>query len=291
MALLVGTAFIVDNKQVLALLNKFIMGCSEAEMVIQALNTTTDGRAAFFALKAFYEGEGIFAHDVMAAENIIATLFYAGEKRPAMYWLKFEKILNNAYATRHHKYGRVMYTDVMKLQSLQQRIKADFLSQTKAAIEANMHAIPMTMTYDQAMRMYCSKVTIPVITAVTMEIITLSDGKVIKYHPSYNFSREHLDLMTKDQCNTMTAKRTAYRNRNKNNQDNASTNEYTRNIVALTSLIGDLTNRLTVPTEITQGTAATQISQVTTGTNGRSIIGGRLQQAQQRQNGGSGSNI
>ncbi|CAJ1937314.1 unnamed protein product [Cylindrotheca closterium] len=158
MALLLGTAFIVDNKQVLALLNKFIMSCSEAEMVIQALNTTTDGRAAFFALKAFYEGEGIFAHDVMAAENIIATLFYAGEKRPAMYWQKFEQILNNAYATMHHEYGRVMYTDVMKLRSLQQRIKADFLSQTKAAIEANMHAIPMTMTYDQAMRMYRSKV-------------------------------------------------------------------------------------------------------------------------------------
>ncbi|CAJ1936128.1 unnamed protein product [Cylindrotheca closterium] len=230
MALLVGTAFIVDNKQVLALLNKFIMGCSEAEMVIQALNTTTDGRAAFFALKAFYEGEGIFAHDVMAAENIIATLFYAGEKRPAMYWQKFEQILNNAYATMHHEYGRVMYTDVMKLRSLQQRIKADFLSQTKAAIETNMDAIPMTMTYD-------------------------------------------------------------HRNRNKNNQDNASTNENTRNIAALTSLIGDLTGRLTVPTKITQDTAATQISHVTTGTNRRSIIGGRLQQAQQHQNGGSGSNI
>ncbi|CAJ1954253.1 unnamed protein product [Cylindrotheca closterium] len=140
MALLVGTAFIVDKKQVLPLLNKFIMGCSEAEMVIQALNTTTDGRAAFFALKAFDEGEGIFAHDVMAAENII------------------EQILNNAYATMHHEYGRVMYTDVMKLRSLQQRIKADFLSQTKAAIEANMHAIPTTMSYDQAMQMYHSKV-------------------------------------------------------------------------------------------------------------------------------------
>ncbi|CAJ1948024.1 unnamed protein product [Cylindrotheca closterium] len=71
MALLVGTAFIVDNKQVLALLNKFIMGCSEAEMVIQALNTTTDGRAAFFALKAFYEGEGIFAHDVMETRRLV----------------------------------------------------------------------------------------------------------------------------------------------------------------------------------------------------------------------------
>ncbi|CAJ1955419.1 unnamed protein product [Cylindrotheca closterium] len=318
MALLVGTAFIVDNKQVLALLNKFIMGCSEAEMVIQALNTTTDDRAAFFALKAFYEGE----------------------KCPAMYWQKFEQILNNAYATMHHEYGRVMYTDIMKLQSLQQRIKADFLSQTKAAIEANMHAIPMTMSYDQAMRMYRSKVSEKFPPASVAAVawgrhvrennrntrgggrgggrgqggrnhhnnsrnnrryngnrqqhpdernITLSDGKVIKYHPSYNFSCEHLDLMTQDQRNTMTAERTAYRNQNKNNQDNASTNENTRNIAALNSLVGDLTNRLTVPTEITQDTADTQISQVTTGTNGRSIIGGRLQQAQQRQNGGSGT--
>jgi len=85
MAPLVGVSYSEDNLKVLTLLNNFIVGNDRAEGAIKAINTLTDGRVAFFALKHHYEGEGILQIKVTAAEKTIKDLFYAGEKPPHMW--------------------------------------------------------------------------------------------------------------------------------------------------------------------------------------------------------------
>ena len=46
------------------------------------LKSARDGRVAFTALSELYEGVGIYSVDITKANQIIATLFYHGEKQP-----------------------------------------------------------------------------------------------------------------------------------------------------------------------------------------------------------------
>ena len=50
-------------------------------------------------LKLHYKGQGIYTNDVVQVEKDISNMYYQGEKRPMMYWLKFEQRLTNAFAT------------------------------------------------------------------------------------------------------------------------------------------------------------------------------------------------
>ena len=99
MALLGGSTYINDNQKVFVLLNKFIVGNDRAEAAVKALNTRTDGRMVYFAIKKHFEGEGMMQLKVQKAEAIIKNLFYSGEKKPHMWWQKFEQDLQGAYAT------------------------------------------------------------------------------------------------------------------------------------------------------------------------------------------------
>ena len=81
---LYGRTWAIDNQKVAVYIKKYMLGNSNAELKIQAVANTNDGRAIWFALKNHYEGVGIFANDKIEAERIIDHLFYSGEKRPSM---------------------------------------------------------------------------------------------------------------------------------------------------------------------------------------------------------------
>ncbi|CAJ1969811.1 unnamed protein product [Cylindrotheca closterium] len=60
----VGEAYVMDNAKVLVLLSKFIVGNTEAEAILRAINIAGNGREAFNALHTHYKGEGILASDL-----------------------------------------------------------------------------------------------------------------------------------------------------------------------------------------------------------------------------------
>ena len=68
----------------------------------------------FLALKYFYEGVGANSKAVLAAENNIQELFYAGKNKPHMWWDKFEISLANVFAIVDKDAGRQVHTDKLK---------------------------------------------------------------------------------------------------------------------------------------------------------------------------------
>ena len=84
MSPLVGEAFTIDSAEVFILIVKFIAGNETAEAKIQPYVASTNGRLAYKALKNHYEGVGVNSIDIMRADEVIDSLFYAGEKKPHM---------------------------------------------------------------------------------------------------------------------------------------------------------------------------------------------------------------
>ena len=119
MAPLNGDAFNEDSKEVLGLLNKFIVGNDQAEGAVKPLNTTTDGRGAFLAVKHEFEGQGLMMNRLTLAEKTIDTLFYKSETQ-FRHWKKFKSELINAYALVDKLSGAQRYDDDAKLRKLQQ---------------------------------------------------------------------------------------------------------------------------------------------------------------------------
>ena len=59
-------------------------------------------------------------------------LFYAREKPLHMWWAEFEKRLTRALNAYVRRKGRIVHSDAMKIQTLLDKIKSDFLTPTKA---------------------------------------------------------------------------------------------------------------------------------------------------------------
>lgn len=327
MAPLNGLAYEVDNQRVLTLLLKFTKGNDMADGAISALNTEHDGRAAFLAAKVRFQGEGITMTLLVKAEFTIDKLYYTGEKYPSMYWMKFETELNRAYAVVDKQAGRPVHDNATKLRKLQLRIKnAEHLKQTKELVDSRMVEVPMTMTYEQAIKMYRNKTAqvypkgpqrtninrrgIAQVTTgggrgrggrggrgyggrgrgqreddrqqrrernrADQEPITLRNGEVIQYHPSYHFSQHEMRQMTEAQRTRLRNERAAYRNSRNNPQRDAQIEE-------LRSVVESLrAEQARVPAEVGTAASQSQISQVSVGTSG-SAFGGRARQARNRQ--------
>ena len=325
MAPLNGEAYVLDNLRVLQFLNSFIVTNTEAENSVQALNTVTDGRQAYLTLKVFYEGQGIMAVDIERAEHTLIHLFYAGEKYPTMWWVKFELELKKAYAIIQRENGGIETAESAKIRHLQRSVKADFLQQAKTNINARLAEIPMTMTFATAMQIYRNTVqqTYPAgsnkahgrRTVQEMrssnggrghgrsgkgrggrgrqkgkqryhkdqENITLNDGRRIKYHPSFLFTRDELDNMTEEQFQRLKQQRAAYkaktnggrgRGRGDRSDQNHSISELTS---TMNSFIQSM-SRGNLPPVVTADDA-TQDSALTGPTRGgNNIIGGGNQQ-------------
>jgi hypothetical protein len=103
-----------------------------------------------------FEGVVIHAIDIREADEVIRSLFFAGEKAPHMWWAEFEKRLTRAFNARVKRGGRIVHSDSMKIRILVDKIKADFLIPTKAQLEIKLSQTPMTITYDQAL--FCNMV-------------------------------------------------------------------------------------------------------------------------------------
>ena len=151
MAPLMGESFEIDSAEVHTYMMHFIAGNSVAEAKIVAHGATSSGRRDFIALKSHFEGVGINALEITKAEQIINNLFYSGEKKPHMWWSEFEKELSRAFAICQRVENRVVHSNSMKLRILISKIQADFLEQTKAALNIEMSKLPMTLTYEDAL--------------------------------------------------------------------------------------------------------------------------------------------
>ena len=150
MAPLNGDAYNIDKKEVHTYIIKFIAGNATAEAKVQTYLQALDGRQDFQALVEHYEGVGIHSLDITRADRILKSLDYLGEKKPHMWWTQFEIELNFAFNAYQKKEGRVVHSEEMKLRILLGKVKADFLNGVKSTINVALAAVPMTMTYSQA---------------------------------------------------------------------------------------------------------------------------------------------
>ena len=78
----------------------------------------SNGRLAFKALEAHYEGVGLHSLDIIRTDEVIDSLFYAGDKKLHMWWEEFEKQLTSAFASYGKKERRQVYSNEMKLRIL-----------------------------------------------------------------------------------------------------------------------------------------------------------------------------
>ena len=157
-AALEGPTFVSDAHEVHTYIVKFIAGNDTAESKLLPHNEMNNGRRDYEALREHYEGVGINAIDIVRADRTIKSLTYTGEKKPSMYWDKFEKELNYAFNTYDKREGRVVYSDNMKMRLLLEKINVDFLSQTKTSIETELEKAQCGLNYDSALKLFRNKV-------------------------------------------------------------------------------------------------------------------------------------
>ena len=153
-----GTAFKVDAAEVHTYLVNFTSGNSIAEVKMLPYAHENNGRLDFKALKEHYEGVGVNSINVIKAEETLKNLFYAGERKPHMWWDEFEKLLSRSFTIIHKNERREVYSNEMKLRILIQKINVDFLQGVKAAMSIELSREPLLMTYEQAVMTFRNEV-------------------------------------------------------------------------------------------------------------------------------------
>ncbi|KAI2500086.1 Reverse transcriptase (RNA-dependent DNA polymerase) [Fragilaria crotonensis] len=314
--------------QVHTFLVNFVAGNDTAEAKIQGLQRTNDGREAYKRLVDHYEGVGIHAFDIREADEVIKSLFYSGERPPHMWWSEFEKRLTRAFNAYVKREGRVVHSDSMKIRMLIDKIKADFLTPTKAQLEIELSRFPMTMTYEQAIALFRNMVNQkhpPQMNAASNRVrrsinetntgrggrghgrggfgrggrggrnpgrggrggqprqtrsdsrfITLTDGTQIEYHASFSFPRHVYMKFKQEDKDMLRRERAAY-------------NETRRNRNEIQELRTHLTDSVQAPDVATQPVpldtiTVSQRNQMSQLTTDHSVMGGRNEQARNRQN-------
>ena len=106
------------------------------------------------SLKDLYERVGSNPKAILAADNDIQELYYAGEKKPHIWWGEFEIRLTNEFVIVDKDAGCQVHTEESKLRLLNERVCAEFLTTMKMTIEIQMSATPMTMNYSSALANY-----------------------------------------------------------------------------------------------------------------------------------------
>ena len=153
MAELNGPAYAADADEVMTILTDLIVGNERAESVIRATGIDNDGRVAYKALKASYEGEGLMQMKITDAEKTIRNLKYIRET-PGYTWVEFENKLKAAYRVIDRDAGYQVHNDGAKLRALDEKIQASFLQAMKISINTEANKIPCTMTFETALRIY-----------------------------------------------------------------------------------------------------------------------------------------
>jgi hypothetical protein len=155
---LTGNAFVSDAAQVHVYLINMIAQNDEAESVIKTFEKERNGRKDWLALKVHYEGQGLYSNDIMTAEKDINTMYYLGEKKPTMWWLEFERRLNNAFNVYVRIEKREVHSDNMKLRILLDKVRCEWLNSIKTSISIELTKIPVTYTYSQALMAFRNEV-------------------------------------------------------------------------------------------------------------------------------------
>ena len=153
-----GAAFKIDAAEVHTYLVNFTSGNSVAEVKMLPHTHENNGRLDFKALREHYEGVGVNSINVIKAEETLKNLFYAGERKPHMWWDEFEKQLNRSFTIIHKNEKREVYSNEMKLRILLQKINVDFLQGVKAAMSIELSRTPLLMTYEQAVMTFRNEV-------------------------------------------------------------------------------------------------------------------------------------
>ena len=116
-----GRPFSIDAAKVHSYILRLISDNPVAEQKILPHKDLNNGRVDYMALKEFYEGVGANAKATLKAETDLQDLFYAGEKKPHMWWDEFEVRLTNAFALVDKEAGRQVHTDEMRLRMLNKK--------------------------------------------------------------------------------------------------------------------------------------------------------------------------
>jgi hypothetical protein len=239
-----GEAFTRDASEVHTYIVNFIAGNTTAESKILAHNESRNGRLDYMSLKEHYEGVGINAVDALGADKALETLFYAGEKKPHMWWEEFERQLTRAFSVYDRRANRQVFPEELKLRTLNRKITADFLQHTKSAINLELTRVPMTMTYNQALSAFRNEVNRKFPPGLSSNnqrqrrinqvgqknknknnnqqrgnkrahkdsrTITLIDGKQIDAHASYNFPRHIWAKIPQNEKDRLINERKAYK--------------------------------------------------------------------------------
>ena len=153
-----GDAYVTDAAEVHTYLINFMSNNPTAEVKMLPHADENDGRLDYLALTQHYEGVGVLGVNVLKAEETLKSLFYSGEKKPAMWWDEFEKQLTHSFTIIHKDQKREVYSNEMKLRVLLQKVNADFLQSVKAAMSIELTRIPLMMTYEQALMTFRNEV-------------------------------------------------------------------------------------------------------------------------------------
>ena len=78
---------------------KFITLNNEVESIIKIFENKRNGRKDWITSQKYYEGQGIYANDNSKSDTDLKNLFYAGEKKPHIWWVEYEGRLNLALQT------------------------------------------------------------------------------------------------------------------------------------------------------------------------------------------------
>ena len=130
-----GTVFNIDAVELYTYLVNFTFGNSIAKVKMLPHAHENNGRLNFKALREHYKGVSVNSINVIKAEVTLKNLFYAGEKKPHMWWDEFEKQLSCSFTIIHKNEKREVYSNEMKLRILIQKINVDFLQLKKSCNE------------------------------------------------------------------------------------------------------------------------------------------------------------
>ena len=99
-----------------------------------------------------------------------------------MWWIEFERRLNLAFQTYVKREGRVVHSDEMKLHTVLDKVKCQWINPIKATIAVRLSESPVMITYDKTLRAFKSEVnkkfppTLSITTPTRRHIHELSGG-------------------------------------------------------------------------------------------------------------------
>ena len=133
-ALLEGKVFTHVAAKVHLYIIRLVLEKTVAEQKCLPHMDNSNGREDFLALKDLYEGVWGNAKAVLAAKNDIQELYYAGEKKPHIWWDEFEIRLTTAFAIVDKDAGCQVQKDESKMHLLNKNICVDLLTNMKTNI-------------------------------------------------------------------------------------------------------------------------------------------------------------